>query len=139
MQEAKKQKLHSGENLATHFANLERLFNVYKFDARRVWNCDEIGATPERDVMGRTMKRWYLDRDRTRDMKVAEFRTVHEVPMQPMVSAAADVGPSLFIFKGTHLPYRIVVRKGFDEVETYPPFLPTNSLITCCAEFGGVD
>eukprot|EP00171_Calliarthron_tuberculosum_P013628 IDg13628t1 len=65
---------------------------------------------------------------------MTELRTVHRITMLPVVSEEGDVGPSLFIFKGTRLTYRRVVRKGLELI-----VLPANSLITCYAEFVKVD
>lgn len=58
----------------------------------------------------------------------------------PVVSAAGETGPPLFISKGRQLfPCRNVVGSGTIVPETYPEYLPRGSVIACREEFGGVD
>ena len=42
----------NSETLTSHLVNLEKLFQKYQFDAERIWNLNETGATTGRDVDG---------------------------------------------------------------------------------------
>lgn len=123
MQESKRYKSTYGEYLADHFANLTRLYDTYKFVASSVWNCEETGSAPERDVTGRSKNRGYLYRRSKRDMKVSEFKNAYSVTMMPAVSAAGDFGLTLFVFKGKRLPYQRVLWGGVESTENYSSYL----------------
>lgn len=138
-QESKRFAACSAENLTSHFATLSVLIERYKFDAERIWNLDETGATPDKDVNGRSSSRRFLDRRGSQDLKIAEFRRTHRVTMLPVISAAGQLGPTLFIFKGQNMPYRKVLRGGEVLVETYADPLPRGSVLAFREERGGVD
>eukprot|EP00171_Calliarthron_tuberculosum_P006015 IDg6015t1 len=127
------------KNLTTHFATLAMLFDKFGFDAQRVWNLDETGATPDKDVNGRSSCRRFLDRRGLQDLKIAEFRRTHRVTMLPAISAAGSVAPPLFVFKGKKIPYREVLLGGKAVVQTYADLLPRHSLLACREDRGSVD
>ena len=57
----------------------------------------------------------------------------------PVVSAAGKMGPTLFGFKGKHLPHRKVLRDGKVWMEGLAELLPRHSLVTSREKVGGVD
>lgn len=138
-QEAKRFTATNAEALTAHFANLARLVEDLNLDASRVWNLDETGGTPGKDISGASAPRRFLRRDGTRDVKVGDFMNVNRVTMMPVVSAAGDCGPTLFVFKGTNVPYRNVLRNGVVVTETYSTFLPRGAVVAMREKRGGVD
>eukprot|EP00171_Calliarthron_tuberculosum_P002273 IDg2273t1 len=138
-QESKRFAACNAEILTTHFATLSVVMERYAFDAQRIWNLDETGATPDKDINGRSRCRRFLDRRGAQDLKIAEFRRTHRVTMMPVISAAGQCGPTLFIFKGQRMPYREVLRHGVAHVQTYADLLPRGSVMAFREERGGVD
>lgn len=59
--------------------------------------------------------------------------------MMPVVNAAGNAGPHLFLFKGTRLPYRSVIQWGSVVEETPACKMPHGSTLVLRAEKGGVD
>eukprot|EP00171_Calliarthron_tuberculosum_P002526 IDg2526t1 len=138
-QEGKRFAAANAEVLTMHFAVLGKVYDDLGVDASRVWNLDETGATPGKDVDGAPTTRHYLTRQGGSDMRVADFKQLHRITMMPVVSAAGDYGPTLFVFKGRALPYRSVVRGGHVVAETYAEYLPRNAVISTRDDRGGVD
>lgn len=62
------------------------------------------------------------------DLVIPDFENTNRVTVMAAVSAAGDVGPVLFVFKGTCLPWRKVDRNGDHVVEKISTFLTSNSL-----------
>lgn len=138
-QESKRFAACNADSLTTHFATLSTLIERFDLDAQRIWNLDETGATPDKDVNGRSSSRRFMDRRGVQDLKIAEFRRTHRVTMLPVISAAGQNGPTLFIFKGRRMPYRQILRRGVVHTETFAELLPRGSLIAFREERGGVD
>lgn len=138
-QEAKRFAGTNAESLTTHFAALARLVDEIGVDAGRIWNLDETGATPGKDVAGASSSRRYTTRSRTGDMRVPDFASTHRTTMMPVVSAAGETGPVLFVFKGSALPYREVSRGSTVVTETFADYLPRGAVITTRADCGGVN
>eukprot|EP00171_Calliarthron_tuberculosum_P002656 IDg2656t1 len=111
-QEGKRFAAANADALTTHFATIARLVEDQDLDASRIWNLDETGGTPGKDISRACASRRYLRRDGIREAKVAHFANVSRSTMMPVVSAAGEAGPALFVFKGSDLPYRNVVRGG---------------------------
>jgi len=63
-QEAKRWAAVNGETLSTHFATLEKIITDNNIDSSRVWNLDETGGTPGKDVVGAVKERRDLRRER---------------------------------------------------------------------------
>lgn len=59
-QKSKRSAACNAKTLTSHFATLPALMEKYEFDARRVWNRDETGATPDKYVNGRSRLRRLL-------------------------------------------------------------------------------
>eukprot|EP00171_Calliarthron_tuberculosum_P006070 IDg6070t1 len=138
-QEAKRFSAANAEALTTHFAALARLVEDLGVDAARVWNLDETGATPDREVAGAALRRRYMTRSGGGDLRLPDFASVHRSTMMPVISAAGEAGPVLFAFKGSTLPYREVVCGRDVVVETLADRLPRTAVVTTRAECGGVD
>lgn len=138
-QEGKRFAATSADALTTHCAALEKLIKELGVDPRRIWNLDETGATPGKDVNGASSSRRYLTRGGGGDMRTAEFAAISRITMMPVISAAGDSGPTLFVFKGTRLPYRNVARGGHVVAETYADYLPRDAVISTRADHGGVN
>ena len=96
----------NGDTLTTNVAVLEKLTNDNKIDAKRVWNWDQSGATSGKDVIEISACKRLMGRKGMKDMILAQFLNVHRVTMMPVISAAGDGSPSLFVFKGKRIPYR---------------------------------
>lgn len=63
----------NGDTMATHFATLEKVLKEHNIDDKRVWNLDEFGATPGKDLNGRLRSKRFLRKDGGKDIKVASF------------------------------------------------------------------
>lgn len=59
-QEAKRHQAWNAEVYMSHFAALEALVAEYNLDDERIWNLDETGCTPGRDVTGKRRERRFL-------------------------------------------------------------------------------
>jgi len=139
-QEAKRWSAVNGETLSTHFATLEKIISDNNIDSSRVWNLDETGGTPGKDVVGAIKERRYLRRERhQRDIIIPEFVSSSRATVMAVVSAAGDTAPPLFVFKGARLPYRVVEEAGKEVVQTYSTFLPRGSAVAMRDQNGGVD
>lgn len=138
-QEGKRFAAANAEALTTHFATFARLVEEHNLDASRIWNLDETGGTPGKDVSGACSSRKFLRRDGSRDAKAANFSNANRSTMMPVISAAGDAGPVLFNFYGTDLPYRNVVRGDVVRTETRFDYLPRSAVVACRQEHGGVD
>lgn len=138
-QEGKRFAAASAEVLTKHFAVLGKLCDELGVDASRVWNLDETGSTPGKDVDGSATMRHYLTRGGGGDVHAADFKQMGRITVMPVVSAAGDFGPTLFVSKGKALPYRNVVRGGHVVAESYADYLPRNAVISTRDERGGVD
>ncbi len=138
-QEGKRFAAANAEALTTHFATLEKLIKEHGLDAARIWNLDETGGTPGKDVSGVCTSRRFLRRGGIGDAKVAHFANVKRSTMMPVVSAAGDAGPVLFVFKGKSLPYRRVARGGVIVTETFADYLPRGAVVASREDRGGVD
>jgi len=99
-QEAKRWASVNAETVTTHFAQIEKLIEKHGIDSRRMWNLDETGGTPEKDVTGAVKEKRYMRRRGPRDIVIPEFVAASRATLMATVSAAGDTGPPLFIFKG---------------------------------------
>eukprot|EP00171_Calliarthron_tuberculosum_P004807 IDg4807t1 len=130
LQEGKRFAAVNAESITTHYATLEKLVADTGVDAARVWNLDEAGTRPGKDKDGGSRARRYLTRQSGgRDMRVGEFVRQQRTTVMPVVSAEGDIGPTLFVFKGTTLPYRQVKRGDNVVTETYADFLSREALM----------
>eukprot|EP00171_Calliarthron_tuberculosum_P008804 IDg8804t1 len=80
-----------------------------------------------------------MSRGTTVDTKMVYFANVHRVTMLPVVSAAGNYSPTLFVFRGRVLPYSNVRRDRQIITETYADFLPRGSAVAVHDEVGGMD
>eukprot|EP00171_Calliarthron_tuberculosum_P001518 IDg1518t1 len=138
-QDAKRFAAANADSLTSHFAALARLVHDLGVDAQRVWNLDETGATPEKEVAEAASRRRFLTRGGSGDLRLPDLGSLHRSTMMPVVSAAGETGPTLFVFKGCSLPFREVVRGGSVVVETVADQLPRNAVVATRADSGGVD
>lgn len=129
----------NGDTLTTHLATMEKLISDNAIDDIRLWNLDESGATPGKDVDGRSACKRLMRRDGIKDLKVPQFLNTHRVTMMASISAAGNSGPPLFVFKGKKLPFRRVVRGGEEVYESLADVLPRHSVISAREKCGGVD
>lgn len=74
--------------MAQHFAGLGKVFEDLGVDLSRVWNLDETGATPGKDVDVVLTTRCYLTRQGGGYISFADFKRRHRINMMPVVSAA---------------------------------------------------
>eukprot|EP00171_Calliarthron_tuberculosum_P001354 IDg1354t1 len=139
LQEGKRFAAANADALTMHYATLGRLIEEHDLDAARIWNLDETGGTPGKDVSGAGASRRFLRRDGIVDAKIAHFANVSRSTMMPIINAAGEAGPVLFVFKGKALPYRNVLRGGSIRSETLASYLPRGAMLACREECGGVD
>ena len=138
-QEAKRFAQVNAGVLTTHFATLKKLREENNLDAPRIFNLDESGVTPERDLHGVTASKRLMPRSGCRDICMPEFRNLHRVTIMPVISASGETAPPLFLFKGLRLPYRTLLGNGEVITETPLSKLPSGSLGAMREENGGID
>ena len=138
-QEAKRFMAVNSDVLNTHFVTLERLVEDHGLDAARVFNLDECGTTPGKDLTGIGTARRLLPRRGVRDIRLSSFKYLNRVTMMPVINAFGQSGPPLFVFKGTKMPYRTVLKGGIVVEETPACNLPFKSTVALRAENGAVD
>lgn len=110
IQEAKRFAAVNSQTLNTHFAALDALRLEYNIDSDRVWNLDETGCSPGKDKKGKLGEKSFLRIGAHTDLRLVEFSYSHRVTMMGCVSAGGAAGPPLFVFKGSRLPYRVIVK-----------------------------
>lgn len=79
------------EVYTSHFAAFEALVAEYNLDDDRIWNLDEKGCTPGRDITGMRRQRRFHRRGSGTDAKVVEFINTHHMTMMPVISASGEV------------------------------------------------
>lgn len=94
--------------ITTHFARRKSLILEHSLDASRIWNLEESGVTPDRNLIGSIEARRIMLRHGDGDLKLPEFARSERVTRIAVVSAAGNSGPPIFVFKGVHLSYRRV-------------------------------
>ena len=124
---------------ASQFVQLEELKLRYCFTAERVWNLDETVVSSGRDTGARFQTKRFPRRGSTTHIPTPCFSFENRVTILRWINAAGDLGPTLFTFKGTNLPYREVVVDGNIHCKTVPSYLPRGSLIKMREELAGVD
>jgi len=70
---------------------------------------------------------------------MAEFSARDRITMMAIISAAGESGPPLFVFKGSRMPYRTVLKNGVAVDDTPACNLPPRSCVALRLENGGVD
>ena len=80
-----------------------------------------------------------MRRGGAQEMRVAEFTRTARATLMPAISAAGEMGPPLFVFRGLHLPYREAAVDGRIVTQTYASFLPRHACLAVREERGGVD
>ena len=99
--------------LTTHFATVERLIADHSLDASCIFNLDETGVSPEKDITGITSKR-FMPRFGSRDCKLPIQKRLDRITMMHVICANGEAGPPLFVFKRSRLPFRMLVRDGVE-------------------------
>lgn len=97
-QEVKRFYCVNARSMCNHFPTIEKIVEDEWLTAYRMFNLDEVGATPEMDFDGHTQKKHLLRRHRTVDVKLIEWAWHYRITIIPDVSASGKYGPSLFIF-----------------------------------------
>ena len=91
----------NAEALTTHFACIEKLVKDYNIDTARIWNLDETGGTPGRDVVSNTSVKVVTRRNSDSDVQVPEFIRTSRATVMAVINGAGDSAPPLFVFKGS--------------------------------------
>ena len=140
-QESRRHRAINADYLTSHFATIQALVDEYGITDEYIWNLDETGFSPGKDLRGITQKRRFSRRDNNvqSNVVVAEFKNCHRFTMMPCISASGDIGPTLFLFKGIRLPYREVNVGPNRVVETPLHKLPRNSLLYFREDIAGVN
>ena len=123
----------------SHFAKLERLIADNDIDAQRLFNVDEFGITPGRDLASKTQSKRYIARGSAGDSLVGQFKYNDRINLMPVISAAGTAGPPLYVLTGKQIPYRTGLRNGRVVYETPASRLPHKAAVALRAELGGVD
>lgn len=89
----------NAETLISHLDNLHALYDKFKFDSSRVSNLDETKVSPGRDKMGRSRQRVLVRREAPPEKRAPTLDYKHCIAIMPVIIAACDVGPALWIFK----------------------------------------
>ena len=129
----------SAEVLTSHFPKLERLIADNNIDSQRLFNLDECGITPARDLASKTQCKRYIPRGSAGDSRVGQFKHNDRTTVMPVISAAGTAGPPLFVLKGKQIPYRTELRNGRFVYETPASRLRHKAVVALRAELGGVD
>jgi hypothetical protein len=143
-QEAVRFQATNADVLTTHAAALEKLITENGIDAERLFNLDECGATPGKDVSGQTKEKVFTRSGVRGDARMPSFVNCSRVTIVPTISAAGSCCAPLFIFKGTRLKTRVVSRSvgagpAVELTETIADLLPRNSIATCREDVAGMD
>jgi len=136
---ASRYKACNAETLTTHFATLEKIILENDIDDSRIFNLDEVGATPGKDADAQTRCKKYLTRNAVNDSRIAQFANTSRVTMMPAICADGSAHLPLFVFKGRCLPYREIERNGIKGLDTYQGRLPRNAIVCSRQENGGVN
>ena len=129
----------NADALTTHFATLDNPIREHDLDSNRIFNLDESGITPDRDMYGITSAKRFMPRSACRDLCTPEFRNLNRVTHMPIISASRACAPPLFVFKGLRLPYRTIVKDGHIVTQTPLYNLPKGSTARTREETGGID
>lgn len=121
------------ETVTTRYVALEKLVE------QRIWNLDETGSTAGRDSTENTSSRRFMRRGGSGDIRLPDFINCSRITELAFVSGDGDEAPTLFVYKGSCLPFSRVVVNGVKEVQTYSTFLPANAVVTVREALGGVD
>eukprot|EP00171_Calliarthron_tuberculosum_P023503 IDg23503t1 len=113
-QEGKRFAAINARTIAAHFAVLEALISS--------------------DARSSSRKRRYMRRTGAHDIKLPDFICSGRTTLMPVVSAAGSSGPPLFVFTGSHLPYRQVVVNGQISTQTYAAYLPRGACLAVRAK-----
>ena len=127
------------ETVTSHFAKLEQIVNENSIDVERIWNLDETGGTPGRDVKGAAARRRYTRSTVVSDLRLPYWVTASRATALACISAAGETALPLFVFKGIKFPYRQVLVDAEVQVESYGTHLPRGAIIAVRNEVGGVD
>jgi hypothetical protein len=137
-QEAARFDATSAKSLTIHFASIEKIIKDNDVDADRIFNLDEVGAAPGKDVSGRSREKTFTSAEGRGVLRAPEFLGVSRVAMVPAVSASGWRAPNMFIFKAKTLPYRVVSRCGQQVRETLADCLPRGSIMVTQEDVAGV-
>lgn len=138
-QEEKRYRAVNASTLSMHFAQLQELERKYNLTAERVWNLDETGVSPGRDSRGKIRQPVILRRHGENDAVQAGFSYKDRITFLPSISAAGDIGPCMYIFKGTRLPFRQILVDGEVHTETLTSYLPRHSMVYMREEVASID
>ena len=138
-QEAERFKACNAETLTTHFAVLDKLIRDHNLDASNIYNLDEVGATPGKDVAGRSSRKQYTSRKSRVDARAPRFANIPRVTMMPLIAADGSAHIPLLVFKGSRIPFREFVVNGVKKLDSYQERLPRGALVTVRENIGGVD
>ena len=138
-QESKRFAVVNIDSLSTHFGTIEKLVNDNDIDASRIFNLDEVGICPNKDASGRLACKNIMPRRGNQDFVAPLFKYEDRVTMMPVISAAGEAGPPLFVIKEKRMAYRNVLRNGKTYIESPVSTLPRRSVLATGIEAGAVD
>lgn len=75
----------NAEVLSMHFVTLEKLISEHSLNADRIYNLDETGVSPDKDVTGSRCK-LLMTRHGSRDAQMPAFKRLNRVTMTPIFS-----------------------------------------------------
>lgn len=138
--EAIRWKATNGENLTTHFAEIEHLIKRFNIDPTRMSNLDETGCTPNRDLDGKIRSKTYSTRGRVALARAPHFKSVHRVTMMSVIFASGEAGSPTFVVQGSSLPYRVIKSdNGVEVTESLADCIPRHGYVTTRKDVAGID
>lgn len=105
--------------MAKHFSTLEKMIKDNDVIEGLIFNLDEIGVTPDKDLDGFCKRCRVFSCQETMELKNGEWAYMNRMTMMPVVSASGESGTPLFVLND-RIPYRNVIRNGGVYTEVRP-------------------
>lgn len=125
--------------MTTHFAAIHAIVDEYKLDDESIWNLNETGVTTGRDTRGEVRTFRFVRLGITGNVRVPVCSYTSRVTIMPCISAGGAHNPSLWVFKGTRLPFRGVQVGVTRATESLSSYLPGDALVSMEPDTARVD
>ena len=94
----------NGEYLITHFATFEKPIHKYNIYDSRLFNLDEVGASPEKDLGNKDSARRHMPRSGCQDTHMAAIADKNRITIMAVVCADGEHAPLLLFLKSSRIP-----------------------------------
>jgi hypothetical protein len=130
----------NGDVLTTHLAAIENLIRLHDIDSSRLFNLDECGCTPGKDVSGVSYKKCFMRAKTRSEVREPNFQNIDRFTIVPTICADGTACNLMCIFKGSAVRYRILsLPEGGTRLETIADCLPRRAKVTVREDVAGVD